>query len=94
VHEVQVDVVETQLGQRCVEGFLDARVVCAPELCGDKDLGSLDEVLGEGALDPFADFGFVAVALCGVNVAIAGFQGVVDCPGYFARAGLPCSWFC
>lgn len=92
MHEVQVEIVKPEFLEGKGQGLLDARVVCAPELCGDEDFVPLDNTLLQGLVYARADFGLVAVALRGVDMSVAGFQGVVD--GFFdlAWGGLPCSW--
>jgi hypothetical protein len=56
-----------------------------------KDILSLDS-LGEGTFQALPDFVFVAVAPCGVDVAVPGKEGVLDSKSDGTKGGLPCAW--
>jgi len=70
VHEVEVEVVGSEVLEGCVEcGFDVVGVVrVVPELAGDEELGTGDA----GLFDSVADCGLGAVDACCVDVAIAG----------------------
>lgn len=83
VHQVQVEVIRTQL----VEGFLQTlfgrSVERAPELGDDEDLGS-----GHArSLDALSDLVFVTVCPGAVDVSVAGLEGGFDSFRDFTRGG-------
>jgi hypothetical protein len=76
VDQVQVEVVEAETGQRLLEGSLGAvlAAVLDPQLGGDEQLVPRDAAVGDGPADGL----FVAVRLRGVEVAVAGGEGIGD----------------
>jgi hypothetical protein len=76
VHEVEIEIVGSEVLERGVEGgFHVVRVVrVVPEFGRDEEVGAGDA----GFLDGGADCGFGAVDACCVDVAVAGFEGYGD----------------
>jgi hypothetical protein len=74
VDQVQVEDVEAQADQRLGEGSLGAvlAAVVDPQLGGDKQFVATDAAGGDGPADGL----FVVVGLGGVEVAVAGGEGV------------------
>lgn len=66
-HQVQVDVVETQVLERSIDTLRDVLVPGIVQLRGHEDL------LARHARGPdaLADLGLVAVRICGVDVAVS-----------------------
>lgn len=86
VQEVQVDVVEAGGAQGVVDAALGAFVGdgARGDLRGEEEGGAGDA----GGLERSGRGGFVAVGGCGVDVAVADFEGVPDdVGGYVCRAG-------
>ena len=77
MHQIGIDIVEPEAVQRLLQRFVDARVVGAPQLRGDEDLGPRHVTACDGGCDACSDFVFVAVAVGGVDVAVA----VRECVG-------------
>ena len=77
MHEVEIEVVGSEVFERGVEGgFYIVRVVrVVPEFAGDEEVGTGDA----GFLDGGAYGGFGAVDACCVDMAVAGFEGYGDC---------------
>jgi hypothetical protein len=93
MHQIGINIVEPEAFQRPRQRLADARVVRAPELRGDEDLGARHVTAGDGGRDGGADFVFVAVAVGGVDVAVAVREGVSDGFGDSAGWGLPGACF-
>lgn len=93
MHQIGIDIVEPEAVQRLLQRLVDARVVGAPQLRGDEDLGSRHVTAGDGGCDACADFVFVAVAVCGIDVAVAVCESMCDGFGDGAWWGLPRAWF-
>ncbi len=76
MEQQQIDVVGLELPERDFDGLerLFVAVVFQPDLGGDEQLLSVDAA----GLDAVAHLGLVEVGLCGVYVAVAGFDGVGD----------------
>src|SRR5699024_3058214 len=87
VDEVEVDLLEAEIGHGRVEGGEGrvAALVLVGDLGGDEDV-----VPGEaGRLQGRADPGFVVVAAGGVDVAVSGFEGLHDHVGRDLVLDLP-----
>jgi len=77
VHQVQVRVLEAELGQGCVEGAASVvldRGVLDPQLGGDEQLLPRDAAGGDGAPDGL----LVLVGRGGVDVPVADLEGLGD----------------
>jgi hypothetical protein len=77
VHQVQVEVVQAELGQRRLEGALGVLLggrVLDPQLGGDEQLFSGDAAVLDGAADGL----LVLVRGGGVEQSVAGGEGVGD----------------
>lgn len=93
VDEVQVKVIEAELGKAVVEGVCDmlGTVLRVPELGDDEEILALDSELAESLLEGSGDLLLVAVDLGKVNVLVAGLEGFVDGSLDLAGFGLPCA---
>lgn len=89
MHQVQINIVQTQVLQAGLKTLFHLGVVRAPQLGGDEQLLALDNPGVNGLLDALADLVLVAVAQRSVDVAVADLDGVGDGSGDFARTGLP-----
>lgn len=80
VDEVEVEVVELQLGEGVVEGLLDVlgAVGVVPQLGGDEKVLTLDAKLLDALVQTLGHLLLVLVDLGQVEVAVAGLQGLVD----------------
>lgn len=92
VDQVQIDIIQPEILQALIQRLLDLCVVRVPELAGDEDVLALADARGEGLCEAGADFGFVAVAVRAVDVAVAGLEGGFDGGFGDAGGGLPGSW--
>lgn len=90
MHEVEVNVVQTEHLQTLVQTFFDSGMVGAPELGCDKDIFALDARL-ERLGKTLANLCLVAIDIGAVNVSVAALECVSDGFCYFARRTLPCS---
>mmetsp|Transcript_10995 Transcript_10995/g.23987 ORF Transcript_10995/g.23987 Transcript_10995/m.23987 type:complete len:203 (-) Transcript_10995:201-809(-) len=72
VHEVEVDVVEAEVGERAAARGLNVlrRVVCVPELGGDKKILTTDEAFAHRTPDALANLGLVGVVGGTIEVAV------------------------
>mmetsp|Transcript_40216 Transcript_40216/g.88298 ORF Transcript_40216/g.88298 Transcript_40216/m.88298 type:complete len:210 (-) Transcript_40216:1034-1663(-) len=77
MHEIEVDVVELQVGERLAARHLDVlgRVVRIPQLGRDPQLLATHEALVDGAPDPLSHLRLVAVVAGAVEVPVAGTDG-------------------
>lgn len=91
MHQVEVEIVKTQVLQAGLETLLDASVVGAPQLGGDEQLLALDDTGVKGLLDTLANLVLVAVAQRSVDVAVADLDSMAHGSGDLARSGLPCT---
>lgn len=91
MHEVKVDIVETEVSQTLLEAFLDTTVVGGPQLGGDEEVLARDNARVNGLLDSLADLVLVLVAQSSVNVTVAGLDGVGHGARNLSGLGLPCS---
>lgn len=92
VDEVQVKVVEAELGKAVVEGRGDVlgSVLRVPELGGDEEVLTLD-ALAEGSLEGVGNLLLVAVDLGKIDVLVAGLEGLVNGGLNLTGLSLPCT---
>lgn len=83
--QVEVDVVDAELGEGVVEGRGDALVVVVEELGGEPDLVARHA----RRLDAGADLGLVAVGRGRVDVAVTGLERGLDSRLHLVRLRLP-----
>ena len=74
MHQVQVDVVNTEILERRGDALFDALVPWVVELGCDPDLLTGDTRV----LDTLADLGLIAVCESSVNVAVSGKESGLD----------------
>lgn len=93
VDEVQVEVVELQLGEGVVEGLGDdvGVVGVVPQLGGDEEVLALEAKLLDALVQALGDLLLVLVDLGQVEVPVAGLERLVDADRDLTRLGLPCS---
>lgn len=89
MHQIQINIVQTQVLQGSLETLLDAGVVRAPQLGSDEQILALDNASVNGLLDTLADLVLIAIAQSAVNVAVARLNGVAHGASNLARRGLP-----
>lgn len=92
MNEVEVKVVELQLGQCFVQSSLDiARLVLViPQLGGNEDVLTLQaRNIGQCALDALSDLFLVAIDLGQIKVAVACLESLIDTIADLARCSLP-----
>lgn len=90
MHEIHINIIQLQTFQTLIQICLHVFVVSAPKLGGHEDIFSLDS-LGEGTFQALPNFVFVAVAPCGVDVAVPVKEGVLDSNSDGTGGGLPCA---
>lgn len=80
VDEVEVEVVELQLGECVIEGLLDVlrAVGVVPQLGGDEEILTLDAKVLDALVKALGDLLLVLVDLGQIQMAVAGLQGLVD----------------
>jgi hypothetical protein len=91
VHQIEVNIVKTQVLQAGFETLLNAVVVRAPQLGGDEEILALDDSSVNGLLDALANLVLVTIAESTVNVTVTRLNSVEDSIGYLARGRLPSS---
>lgn len=69
VHQIQVHVVGSQALQRHVQILFNAAVKCTPNLARDEQVFTLYDAFLDRILDRFADFIFILIAECTIDVA-------------------------
>jgi hypothetical protein len=71
VHDVQVEVVDTQIGQLLASDGLDllAVVEAVPQLGDEEEVLALDDALLDGTSDTLADLDLIAVVWKGIGLA-------------------------
>lgn len=89
MHQVQINIVQTQVLQGSLETLFDASVVRAPQLGSDEQILALDDTRINGLLDTLADLVLIAIAQSTVNVAVAHLNSVAHGTSNLARRGLP-----
>jgi len=67
-------------------------MICIPDLPCDEDIFPLADPRCDSFLETGTDLGFVAVAVCAVNVSVACSQGDLDGGFDDAGRGLPGPW--
>ena len=92
MNQVQVKVVEAELGKAVVEGRGDVlgSVLRVPELGGDEEVLTLD-ALAEGSLEGVGNLLLVAVDLGKIDVLVAGLESLVNGGLDLTGLSLPCS---
>ena len=85
MHQVQVNVVHTEILQGRGKAILDAVVPGVVELGGEPDLLTRDT----GVADTGANLGLVAVGQGSVDVTVARLQGILDSHAHLVGLGLP-----
>jgi hypothetical protein len=76
VHEVEIDIVESESVKTCQESGRDPfrSVIGVPQLCRDKDVLAFDRSGSQACVQCFANFAFIAIPLRAVEVSESGFQ--------------------
>lgn len=92
MYKIQIHITQAQIFQAGLETLLDPVGIRVPKLRGHEEVFSFHEAIVNGGLDALADIDFVAVDECGVDVAVADLDGVVNCALSFFGARLPCSF--
>jgi hypothetical protein len=92
MHQVQIDIVQSQRLETGIKAFLDAVGVDVPQLGGDKEVLALDEAGVDGGLDALADILLVLVGQRSVNMAVPDLDGMIDGLLGLLGRGLPCSY--
>ena len=87
MNQEQVHVLAVQQLQLFSEASLHISFFITPDLGYDEQVFSSDESIGDGLSDGLADFIDVAVHGCGVDEAVAHFDGWVDEGGVFDGPG-------
>jgi hypothetical protein len=84
VHDVQVEVVDTQIGQLLAGDGLDllAVVEAVPQLGDEEEVLALDDTLLDGTSDTLADLDLIAVVWKGIG--LAGYSSLDYLGGNFA----------
>ena len=90
MHQVQVNVIGPERGQTLVEALLYSRMVGAPQFGGNEDVLALQAAL-QPLCKPLANLVLVAVDESGINVLVAGFEGMRNCSFNFSWGALPSS---
>lgn len=93
VDEVQVEVVELELGEGVVQGLLDdlGAVGVVPQLGGDEEILSLETKVLETLVKTLGDLLLVLVDLGQIEMTVSRFQGLVDADRDLTGLRLPCS---
>ena len=92
MHEIQINIVQSQFLETRVQGLLDPFLIRVPQLGRDEEIVSLHRSRCQCLLYPCADFVFVQVASRRVDVSVSYRDGIADGFFDFAWCRLPCSW--
>lgn len=89
MHEIEVDVVQSQVLETQIKCFLHTRVVAAPQFRGDKNIFSLDFARCKCLLQPISNFLLILIAKGSINVPVADRDGMANSSLDLARTRLP-----
>lgn len=93
VDQVEVEVVQLQLGEGVVQGLLDVlrAVGVVPQLGGDEEVLALDAELLDALVQALGNLLLVLVDLGQIEVAVASLEGLVDAYRDLTGGRLPCA---
>ena len=83
VHQIEVEVVQAEVGQRILAGAHDVVVTVVPHFGSDPEVLALHDSLVEERFERSSDLFFIAVDGGAVDVAVACLDGLVHSLGYY-----------
>lgn len=89
MHQVKVNIIQSQAFQAQIEVLLHACVICAPQLRCHKNILSLDLARLERFSQAFTDLVLVPVTICAIYVLVANAESVSDGFLDISRSRLP-----
>lgn len=91
MHQIEVNIVESEICQTLLKALLNTGVVRAPQLSSHEEILALDNAGVNGLLNTLTNFVLISVAKSSVNVTVSHLDGVEYSALNLAGLRLPCS---